>query len=183
MPATGNHEHPSPDVTHYESRITLKDGREVFLRPILPTDNDLLIDLFNRISARSIYQRFLRNLDALPEGMLHHFTHIDYRTESALVAVVEEEGKEAIVAVARYAYDSHENSTDLGLAVRDDWQNAGLGKSLLKRIVAVARENGITRFVSMIDTSNTIIEAILRNLKYEVRYSLRGGFYQVEILV
>ncbi len=179
MPATGSRGYPS----HHESRLTLKDGREVFLRPVLPTDNDLVIDLFNRISPRSIYQRFLANLGALPEDMLHHFTHINYETDFALAAVIEEGCSEAIIAVGRYAYDPHENNTDLALAVRDDWQNLGLGKLLLTRIIAIAKEHGISRFESMMDTKNTIMEKILKDLGYEVRYSLRSGFYQVEILV
>jgi GNAT superfamily N-acetyltransferase len=178
MPAIGNQGYPS----HHEGRIALKDGREVFLRPVLTTDSDLIIDLFNKITPRSLYQRFLRNLDVLPEDMLHHFTHINYETDSALAAVIEEDCRDAIVAVGRYAYDPHEYNTDLALAVRDDWQNLGLGKSLLTRIIAIAKEHGISRFGSMMDTKNTIMEKILRDLGYEVRYSLRSGFYQVEIL-
>jgi GNAT superfamily N-acetyltransferase len=179
MPVIGNQGYPS----HHESHLALKDGREVLLRPILTTDRDLIIDLFNRITPRSLYQRFLRNLDALPEDMLHHFTNINYETDFALVAVIQEDCRNAIVAVGRYAYDPHEDSTDLALAIRDDWQSLGLGKSLLTRIIAIAKEHGISHFGSMMDTKNTNMEKILRDLGYEVRYFLRNGFYQVEILV
>ena len=34
----------------YESLLKLKDGREVFLRPVLQTDGDLLVALFNKLS-------------------------------------------------------------------------------------------------------------------------------------
>jgi len=167
----------------HNEQLVLKNGKSVILRSILPSDGVLIIDLFNNISPRSLYQRFLRNLDALPEDLLHHFTHINYEKDFALVSMIKEECKESIIAVGRYMYDPHENITDLALAVRDDWQNLGLGKSLLTRIIAIAREHGISRFGSMMDTRNTIMEKILRGLGLEVRYSLRSGFYQVEIIL
>jgi acetyltransferase len=179
MPATSHEGYPS----QYETRLTLKNEREVFLRPILQTDEQLLVDLFNKISPQSLYMRFLRQLHALPEGMLHHFTRINYDSEFALVAVIKEDGNDAIVAVARYAYDPQDNITDLAVAVRDDWQHFGLGKTILEKIVTIGKEHGISRFGGMMDPQNTVIGQTLRELGYEVKYSLRSGFYQVEILV
>lgn len=167
----------------HESRVALKDGREVFLRPVLPADGPLILDLFNRLSPQSLYLRFLKELHALPEDMLYQFTHINYDSEFALVAVVEEEGKDAIIAVARYAHDPHEDLTDLAIVVRDDWQHQGLGKSLLVRIVDIGREHGIRSFASMMDPYNTIIKQTLFRLGFDVSYSLRDGFFQVKIVI
>ena len=169
--------------SQYESRLTLKDGREVFLRPILPSDEHLLVDLFNRMSPLSRYLRFLSHLQALPEELLYHLTHIDYDNEFALVSVVEEDGNDAIIAVSRYALDKDENIADLALAVRDDWQHLGLGKSLLSRIITIGKEHGISRFGSMMDFQNNIVKKMLLELDYEVKYYFRGGVYQVEIVV
>ncbi len=44
---------PANYPSQYESRITLKGGREVFLRPVLETDAPLLVDLFNKLSPES----------------------------------------------------------------------------------------------------------------------------------
>jgi acetyltransferase len=170
-------------LSRYESRVTLKNGREVFLRPVLPTDRDRIVDLFNRISPQYVYLRFLGHLQALPEEMLHRFTHIDYDSEFALAAVIEEEGEEAVIGVGRYAHDPHDNLTDLAVTVRDDWQHLGLGKSLLKKTIDVGKEHGIYRFDSMMDPRNIFIVQTLRDLGYEVKYFMRNGFYQVEILV
>lgn len=169
--------------SQHESRLTLKDGREVFLRPILCADSDLVLDLFNRISPESLYMRFLKYYRVLPEDMLYHLTHLDYVDRFALAAVIEEEGKEAIIAVARYAHESQEDLTDLAIVVRDDWQNLGLGMSLLMKIVDAGREHGIDRFVSMMDPGNIVIRQTLARLGYEVSYTLRNGVFQVEILV
>ena len=179
MPTTVTEGYPP----QYESWLTLKNGREVFLRPILRTDEHLIVDLFNKMSPQSVYLRFLRKLHALPEDMIYRFTHINYDSEFALVAVIKEDGKDAIIGVGRYAYDSHENLTDFGVAVRDDWQHLGLGKALLVKIFDIGKEHGISRFVTMMDPQNNIMRQILLELGYDVKYSLRSGFFQVEIVV
>ncbi len=167
----------------HESRLRLKNGAEVFLRPVMPADSHLIVDLFNKMSPQSIYFRFLRRLNALPENMIRQFTHVNYNSELALVAVIQEDGKDAIIAVGRYGYDPDEDITDLAVAVRDDWQHFGLGKSLLKKVVDIAKENGISRFTCMMDSQNHIIKNILLALGYRVTYLSQSGFYRVEIVV
>jgi acetyltransferase len=115
--------------------------------------------------------------------MLHRFTHIDYDNQFALVSVIEDDGRDAIIAVGRYAYDSNDDHTDLAVAVRDDWQHLGLGKSVLAKTVAIGKEHGISRFRSMMHIENKIIKRILLELGYEVKYSLRSGLFEVDILV
>jgi acetyltransferase len=169
--------------TQYESRLTLKNGQEIFLRPIMQTDEPLVIDLFNRLSTHSVYLRFLRHLQALPKDMLYQFTHLNYNSDFALAGIIQEDDKDAIIAVARYAYTPHDKLTELAIAVRDDWQHFGLGKPLLQKIVEIGKEHGIYRFEGMLDPQNKIIMRILVELGYQVTYSLKSGFYQVEILV
>ena len=169
--------------TQYESWLTLKDGNKIFIRPIKQTDEHLVTDLFKRLSARSIYLRFLTRLGDLPEGMLYQFTHVNYSSEFALVGISKEDGRDAIIVIARYANSPKDNITELAVAVRDDWQHLGLGKTLLKKIVDIGKENGIYRYSGMMDTENKVIIKILLELGYKVKYSLRGGFYEVEILV
>ena len=179
MPTTLTPGYPA----RYESRLTLRNGRTVFFRPILHTDGPLITDLLDRMSPQSVYLRFLRRLDAFPEKMLHRFTHVDYNSEFALVAVVEEGGKDAIIAVGRYGHDPDEDFTDLGVAVRDDWHHLGLGKAVLAKIVDIARDHGISRFTGMMDPHNTVMRQTLLGLGYDVKYSLRSGNLQVDIIV
>ncbi|MEL7565898.1 MAG: GNAT family N-acetyltransferase [Dehalobacterium sp.] len=169
--------------TEYESWLTLKKGGKVFCRPILPTDGNLVVDLFNRLSPNSRYLRFLRHLHTFPQDMLYRFTHVNYSSEFALISMIKENGNDAIIAIARYAHSTEDNLTDLAVVVRDDWQNLGLGKSLLKRVVDIGKEHGIYRFGSMIEPQNKKIRQILSELGYTMKYSLKSGVYEVEILV
>ena len=155
----------------------------MFIRPIRDTDGLLILELFGRISPRSLYQRFLSKPDSLPDDLLYHLTHIDYDTAFALAAAVREDDRDVFIAVARYARDPKDNTTDLAIVVRDDWQNLGLGKALLTKLAAIGKEHGITRFVSMMDPQNLIIRRALQKLGYQIKFSSRSGSYEVEIIV
>lgn len=179
MSSTVNEGYPA----QYESRFTLKDGREVSLRPILQTDEHLIIDLLNKLSADSIYLRFLRPIKTLPEELLFQLTHINYKSNFALVALIQEDGKDSIIAVARYGYNSEDNATDFAIVVRDDWQHCGLGAFLLTKIFTIGKEHGVSRFVSLIDSKNHTMKRILRNIGYRVKYSFKTGFTQVQVFV
>jgi len=165
----------------YESTLRLKNGSEVFLRPVLPTDGPLLVGLFDRLSEQSLYLRFLRHIRALPEDMLRRFTQIDYDSEFALAVVIEEDGKYSIIAVGRYAFDPAEKIADIAVAVRDDWQNLGIGRAILARTIAAGKEHGYSRFGSMMDPRNTAIKKILADLGLRVKFSPKSGFFQVDI--
>ncbi|ACN13511.1 conserved hypothetical protein [Desulforapulum autotrophicum HRM2] len=171
------------NLKQYESMLKLKNGQEIFLRPIMELDRHLLVDLFNRMSPQSVYLRFLRHLNSLPESIINRLINIDYHSNFALVAVLKKNKKDAIVSIGRYGYDPDEDGTELAVAVRDDWQQVGLGKKMLSKVVSIAIDHGITNFIGMMDPQNTAIQKLLVNLGYKVRYSMESGFYRVEITV
>ncbi len=168
-------------LNQYEELLKLKNGEELFLRPIKNSDRELLMDLFNRMSPQSVSLRFLRRLNTLPENIINQLLTIDYHSNFALVAVAKENEKKAIISVARYGYEPDERATDLAVAVRDDWQQAGLGRIMLSKVVDIAKEHGIAQFTGMMDPKNYVIQRLLTKLGYKVKYSMDSGFYRVEI--
>lgn len=172
-----------PYPIQYEERIILKNGKSVFIRPLRETDEPLILNLFDKLGLDSIYLRFLTYLKSIPEDLLFQLTHIDYSSRFALVAVIHEADQDVVIAVARYCYDPDKAVTDFAIVVRDDWQRCGLGKSLLRKLFAVGRKNGIIRFVSVIDPGNHLMKHLLRDLGYPVKYSYINGYIQAEISV
>lgn len=172
-----------PYPAQYERFLALKNGGSVFVRPIRDTDGKLLLELFDKLYPNSIYRRFLTPLRMIPESLLFKLTHVNYESDFALVAVIPENGKDAVIAVARYGYDPGDQVTDFAILVRDDWQGLGLGKCLLKDIFAIGREHGISCFVSLIDSNNHAMKQLIKSLDYPVRYSHRTGAIKVRIFV
>src|SRR6185437_2418335 len=122
-----------------ESDVTLKDGTIAHIRPIRPEDDHFLVDAFQRLSPESVYQRFFTAMPELTPGMARYLANVNYTNRFALVAEIDGE----LVAVARYERTGDAGVVELGLVVLDNWQNRGLGRVLLRRIVETAEANGI----------------------------------------
>ena len=105
----------------------LADGAALLLRPIRPDDEPRLVELFHRLSPRTVYQRFFRAYDQLPEGWYQRFANVDYRTRLALVAEEQEAGGPVLRAVARYEPGDTPGTTEIAIVVEDAWQGRGVG--------------------------------------------------------
>jgi acetyltransferase len=137
--------------------IKLLDGRRVTLRPIRPDDAPRLQEGFARLSSQSIYMRFLKTANALSDEQARQFATVDYLDRMALVgAVIEEDGAEHLVAVARYGAIAGDEVglAEAAIVVRDDYQGLGLGKILMKRLLQYGRHHGVHKLIATVHSSN-----------------------------
>src|SRR5215210_8270051 len=82
--------------------VRLGGGERVVVRPVLPQDEDLTSAFFRDLSAPARYDRFMTNMRELPSELLRRFTQVDYADHLALVAEVFSDGRETVIAEARY---------------------------------------------------------------------------------
>ena len=131
--------------------VGLRDGSEIAVRPIEPTDREGLRRAFHRLSPESRYRRFFAPLTDLSERDLSYLTEIDHRDHEALVAL---DPAAEIVGVARYVRGGEPHLAEASIVVADDWQHRGVATALLERLAPLAREAGITHFVALILSEN-----------------------------
>jgi acyl-CoA hydrolase/GNAT superfamily N-acetyltransferase len=137
-----------------ETYVTF-DGVEIFFRPIKPTDEPLMQDLFYSLSKESIYYRFFSSISAMSHAHVQRYTTIDYQQELAIVGVVQEEGEqEEIIAVGRYAVEPGTDMAEVALLVRDDWQRKGIGTWLQEYLIEIAKSRGIAGFTARVLPEN-----------------------------
>ena len=155
--------HPYPsDVV---ARWTLPDGAVVTVRPIRPEDADMEASFVRNLSDHARHFRFMTSVKELTREMLIRFTQIDYGRELALLCVVERDGKETQIAVARYVKTDRE-SADVSIVVSDAWQGRGLGRRLMQMLLDAARARGVVRFGGEILAENEPIHALLSKLGF-----------------
>jgi len=122
----------------YEKYIKIREGTEVFLRPMKHTDDELWVDLYNSLSSLSKYYRFFTTRPSPPTPeMIENYVHIDYVNNFALVALVTDDGRERMIGVARYVLDPPPDSAEIAITVADDWQLRGLGTKLLLQLLQI----------------------------------------------
>ena len=129
---------------HLIDVVRLVDGSRITIRPTLPQDLELQREFFRSLSTEGRYRRFMGSLNELPEAMAQRFISIDYRSHSALLAEVFEDGREIMIGEARYVVDEYDPATcEFALAVAGDWQACGIGRALLVRLEREAEASGI----------------------------------------
>lgn len=158
--------HPYPAELVSQWRLT--DGTELVIRPIRPEDAEIERAFILGLSERAKYFRFMQNLRELPPQMLARFTQIDYEREMALIAVVQQDGDETEIGVARYVTNPDGLSCEFAIVVSDQWQRRGIGRRLMERLMDTARSYGIEAIEGDVLANNTEMLMLARKLGFGI---------------
>src|SRR6266436_2184466 len=149
-----------------ERHVALKNGESILIRPIRPDDEPRLVELYNRLSRRTAYQRFFTVMRRLPQDWIHYFANVDYRRRLALVAERETVAGVEVIGVGRYEPSDQEATGEVAFVLEDGYQGQGLGAVLLDAVVQAGTERGLTRFRAYVLAGN---QRMLRLLAHHTR--------------
>ena len=136
------------DVASLLWRETLADGTAVTIRAIRKEDAELEREFIGRLSAEARRMRFLGQIKEPSDALIRQLTDLDFDQEMALIAIIDENGREVEVGVSRYAKGDRRDHGECAVTVADAWQHRGLGTLLMRRLIEVARAHGMTRLSS-----------------------------------
>jgi RimJ/RimL family protein N-acetyltransferase len=160
--------------------VELRDGRVALIAPLHPDDRGRYLVGFERLSAESVYQRFMAPVESLSESQLRYLLDVDHRDHEALLAIDEDAGN--AVGVARFIRSKTEPEVaEAAITVVDDWQRQGLGKCLGRLLADRARELAITRFEAMLLSENRAVIGLLESLGPLREVGRAGASVQVVI--
>jgi len=168
-----------PELT---TSMLLDDGTQVKFRPIHPTDEHSMRDLFYALSQQTVYYRFMKEMKKIPHKQIQDFVYVDHRNEVAIVGTLPEAHGEDIIAIGRYYLDEKTNRAEVAFTVRDEWQKRGIGTFLLKHLIRIARRNGISGFTAEVLRENKAMQAVFHKSPYQIKSELKEGVYSIEII-
>ena len=123
----------------WETNFTAKNGINVRFRPVQSGDTEMLWEMFSTLSENSVANLIPPFNRERIEGWT---SNIDYEKVLAIVALIEEENEQYIIADASLEFNSNRDSKHkaaLGIAVHDKYQNQGIGTALLKHLLNIAK--------------------------------------------
>jgi len=138
----------------WTKKVVLGDGVEVFLRPELSSDTEMLWEMFSTLSKESL------------ENLVHPFTkerieswtsNIDYNKNLPILALIQGCGKERIIGSASLSFHSQEavrHKAEFGITIHDDYQNQGLGTLMIKHLLEIAQKKGLKKIYLRVHTEN-----------------------------
>ncbi len=165
------------ELEHYS---TLRDGTEIFFRPIKPVDEPALSEMLYSLSEKSVKTRYMTSTMAFPHSDVQQLANIDYKKDIAIVGVVPGVSNEEIVAIAQYFLDPVTQSAEVAFVVQDEWQSRGMGTFLLDYISKVATQRGVKRFVAKVLPINKAMLSVFYNSGYKVNTKFDGEVYNID---
>jgi acetyltransferase len=154
---------------------------EVVLRPIRPEDKPLLVAMHSRNSERTLRMRFF----GLPPGCarddVRRLCRLTDDCGFALAAVHRDGQAQAQVAgVAQYSLQDV-GEAEFALVVSDDWQHHGLGRRLMQRLIAAARERGVRRLKGQVLIENKPMLRLMKQLGFAMRLTTDPTVVEAEM--
>lgn len=161
---------PTPSLDEWTWTTATRDGAPITVRPLRREDEQREIAFMASLSERSRFLRLFTPLKFLSPQLLSHFMDVDYDRRMALVATIDDAGKESFVGVARYGATDRAERAELGVTVADTWQRRGIATILVKALMRFAQAHGFRELTGVVLPENHAMLALARSLGFTVEY-------------
>jgi acyl-CoA hydrolase len=166
------------ELERYE---TLKDGTEIFFRPVRPTDEPALAEMLYSLSNQSVHTRYFTHTMTFPHAAVQKLTNVDYVNDLAIVGAVPGPGGEELVAIGQYFLDPKSQAAEIAFLVQDEWQEKGMGSILMDYLTQIAQQRGVRQFLARVLPVNKRMLTVFENSGYPVSTEFDGEAYSIRL--
>lgn len=168
-----------PYPAQYIQSVEGKDGIPITLRPIRPEDEPLISKFHETLSDRSVYLRYFGPL-VLSQRVTHErlarVCFADYNREIPIVA----ERAGHIIAVGRLSRLHESTTARLTLLVSDHFQGHGIGRLMMRHLLAIGRQEKLARIIAHILEDNVPMQKLCEKHGFTI-HPLEKGIVKAEI--
>jgi acetyltransferase len=176
-----------PYPAQYVSTWKMKDGKEVIIRPIRPEDEPLIVQFNEKLSERSIYMRYFQPIKLSQRTAHERLTRIcfvDHDREIELVVERKtESGDREIIAAGRMSKLHGRNEAELAALVRDEFQANGLGTELYRRMIGIAKDEGLDKVNSVMLGENREMRSLVVKQGFKLKVDLMDDLVEAELIL
>ncbi|MBI5558694.1 MAG: hypothetical protein HY885_13765 [Deltaproteobacteria bacterium] len=154
----------------YEWHFTTRDNRCVFFRPVKPTDERMLQELYYELDQEDRKLRFFSLKSTFSHGETQSTVNVDYESVFVLVGLAGDAEQQKIVSIGSYYLDRSLNRAEVAFTVTREYRRQGLTRFSLSKLIDVAREKGITGFTGEVLRINDAMLHVLKSLPYKIYF-------------
>ncbi len=166
------------NAADYSAVESLRDGRRVEIRALRPTDRAGLLDAVAQMSEEARYRRFFAPKRTFSEKEVEFYLNVDFVGHVALVAVLEEGGRQVIAGGGRYIV-SAPGSAEVAFALDEAHQGLGIGTRLMRHLVALARAAGLRELTAEVLPENAAMLKVFQRCGLATTTRREGGVVHV----
>lgn len=164
----------------WHQEITLRNGRQVLIRPIRPDDALPLRAAFPLLEPEEVRMRFLHSMRELSPQQAEQFCRPDPINEFALVAAEPYPAGEALVgAVARAAIVPGTQDAEFAILVSHYINGMGLGRVLMQRLARWSRGRKLEHLYGEVLESNVPMLGLAKSLGFRRQGTDTPGMVRV----
>jgi acyl-CoA hydrolase/GNAT superfamily N-acetyltransferase len=162
-------------IEGYKSRKTLRNGKIVDFRPLLPSDEFAYRNFFYSLKEETIYFRFFYRMKLFSHEVIQQqWAEVDYRKNMSMIGLVRIGGRQEIVAIGSYA-DESDSVAEVAFVVREDYQGFGIASYLLAELEKIAKENHFSGFYATVLRENASMIHVFRKRYPNAKIQISGG--------
>jgi RimJ/RimL family protein N-acetyltransferase len=166
------------DAANYEAIEALRDGRQIKIRALRPHDRAGLLAAVGQSSPQSLYRRFFSPKRDFTEEEIARFVNVDFVNHVALVAELEEGGREVIIGGGRYVVGDP-GRAELAFVVVDKFQTQGVGAALMRHLAAIARDAGLKELTAEVLADNIAMLKVFEKSGLRLSIARESGLVSV----
>jgi RimJ/RimL family protein N-acetyltransferase len=118
----------------------------------------------------------------LPHEMLQKFVVIDYTRQMVILAVIKHKKKEEVIGIGQYWIQEEMHTANLAFAVRDDYQNKGVGYEIFQYLYHLAKRRGLLGFTADVLMDNRPMLRLCRKMGFEMEKTADSGVYSLKMM-
>lgn len=142
------------EIGDIETRRLQFGDQQYVLRPLHPSDERSLQEFFYSHNAETIHRRYGFLVRRMNRRRAYELVAVDQSRHLALALVEIQGPRQVIHAVGRYYLDDNGTSAEAAFVVRETMRRLGIGTTLLRALLAVARKRGLTTLWAQVDRQN-----------------------------
>jgi len=169
------------DARNYAVQETVKNGLQVIIRAIRPSDKDEFRAAIDELDDRSIYLRFF-SPKKVSDKELTDATDVDFVRTVALVTCIEDNGAEKIIGGGRYIVFGdavQPKKAEVAFIVRKGYQGLGIGSVMLRHLARIAKEKDFTELHADVLSDNTGMITVFKHSGFPMKLSYESGVAHV----
>jgi len=166
-----------PYPRELEEIFTLRDGRDVLLRPIKAEDEQTHVEFNDSLSQEDRYKRFFGEIGQLSHEQMAKMTQIDFDREMAFIASYRDQDNNLhTLGVVRAITDPSNDETEFAVVIRSDLQGQGLGKRLMLKVIDYCRQRQTQTMIGLTLPQNSGMVSLARKLGFKVKFDIEEGW-------
>ena len=148
--------------------VTLRDGRAVHIRAVVPSDEAELLQAFGRMSEEARYLRFMGAVAELDRAQLREALAAVPESVIGIVATVPADDGIDIVGLAVYFVEPDRTRCEFAISVSPRFGGVGLATTLMNALIDAAKRQGMREMDGFVLAVNQPMLRLARRLGFSI---------------